>query len=184
LPTLLAATTASSATTTTTSPPPFIVPNGTFIFELIIFIIVVGIVAKFILPSINKVMNERNAQIAEAAHESDAGRAEADRLQSERARVLTEARTEARTLLEAANARAEQARDDARARGQAEHDRIFAEALAQIATERSAIRDELISGLDTLVVGAAERVIGSEVEASHHQDIIERARQTARATVS
>jgi F-type H+-transporting ATPase subunit b len=183
LPTLLAAATGSTVTTTT-SPPPFIVPNGTFIYELVIFIIVVGVVAKFILPPINKVMRDRNAQISEAAHQSDAGRAEADRLQSERARVLTEARTEARTLLEAANARAEQARDDARARGQVEHDRIFNEALAQISTERGAIRDELISGLDTLVVGAAERVIGTEVDASRHQDVIERARETARATVS
>jgi F-type H+-transporting ATPase subunit b len=166
------------------SSPIFIVPNGTFIFELVIFIIVFGIVAKFILPSINKVMNDRDAQVRAAAQASDEGRAEADRLRRERVEVLDAARAEARTVLEEANAAADRARESARERGEAEHERIVTAARAEIESERGAIRDELIAGIDTLIVAAAERAIGARVEASRHAVVIERARETARAEVA
>ena len=37
----------------------FLVPNATFIVELAIFLIIFGLVAKFIVPSLRRVLDER-----------------------------------------------------------------------------------------------------------------------------
>ena len=36
----------------------FLIPNGTFIVELVAFIIVLGVVARYILPPVNKMPSE------------------------------------------------------------------------------------------------------------------------------
>ena len=54
---------ALASTTTTTTASNFLVPNGTFIAELVLFIIVLGFIAAFVLPPIMKVMRERDETI-------------------------------------------------------------------------------------------------------------------------
>ena len=41
----------------------FLVPNGTFIVVLLAFIIVLGVIAKFVLPVLNAALTERQEQI-------------------------------------------------------------------------------------------------------------------------
>ena len=38
-------------------------PNGTFFFVLIIFLIVLGVIAKWVVPPISKVLREREAMV-------------------------------------------------------------------------------------------------------------------------
>jgi F-type H+-transporting ATPase subunit b len=164
-----------AAASGTASTPNFLVPNGTIIIELILFIIVFGIVAKFILPPLQKVMDERESTIRGALQASDEGRSEADRLDAESHEVLASARAAARALLEDASHQAEEARAAERARGQLEHDRMLLEAEATLALEAATTRRELASRLETVVVAAAERVVGIEVDASRHRELLERA---------
>jgi F-type H+-transporting ATPase subunit b len=155
--------------------PNFLIPNGTIVIELILFIIVFGIVGKFILPPLQKVMDERESTIRGALQASDEGRSEADRLDAESHEVLASARAAARALLEDATRQAEEARAAERARGQIEHDRMLLEAEAGIAAEAAATRRDLASRLQTVVVAAAERVVGVEVDPSRHAELLERA---------
>src|SRR4030088_1210107 len=39
----------------------FLIPNGTFFFVLIIFLILLGVIAKWVVPPISKVLREREA---------------------------------------------------------------------------------------------------------------------------
>src|SRR5216684_6081834 len=107
----------STVPTPTTTAPIFLVPNGTLIVELVIFIVVLGIVARVILPPLQKAVSERQERIRSGLETGEEGRAEAERLERERRATLDEARTEARGILEVAQREAESKRDAARHRG-------------------------------------------------------------------
>ena len=150
----------------------FIVPNGTFFVELVIFIVVLGIVAKFILPPFQKVLDDRDRTIREGLGSSDQARAEAARLDAERFKVLADARAEARSLLEEAAAKADELVSDARARGQREYERRVADASGAIEFERARLHSELMARAERLVVDAAERIVGGGLDADRHRDMI------------
>src|SRR5487761_2384028 len=111
------------ASSSSSSNSNFLIPNGTFVFELVMFIIVLGVVAKFILPSLQKAMNDRDSTIRASLAAGDEGRIEADRLARERASVLEAAHAEARTVIAAAAREVEQLREEAQSRGQLEFER-------------------------------------------------------------
>lgn len=150
----------------------FILPNGTFFVELIIFIVVLGIVAKFILPPIQKVMRERDETVRKEQDSADAARREAARLDAERLRALAEARTRARQILQDASREVDELLQQARARGQEEHDRRVRQAAGGIDEERARVRAELLERAETLVVQAAERIVGGGVDPGRHRALI------------
>ena len=153
----------------------FLIPNGTFLAELILFLIVFGIVAKFILPPIDAARSARAETIRSALHESDEGQAEADRLATEARRALDDARDEARRALEDAAGAAAALVEQGRARGQQEHDRVLTAAQQEIDAERRRIEDELLAKVDSLVAAAAGQVIGQPVDLSRHRATVDAA---------
>lgn len=164
---------APSPGTTTTSAPIFLIPNGTFVVELVLFIIVLGIVAKFILPPITGATEERARKVRNALQASDDGRVEADRLVSERHETLDGARAEARSRLEQAAAEVDALLTTARDEGQAEHDRLLAAAVPQIEAERHEVEEALLGKMTELVVAAATQVVGVPLDAAKHRKVID-----------
>jgi F-type H+-transporting ATPase subunit b len=162
--------------TTTTSAPLFLLPNGTFIVDLVIFVVVLGIVARFILPPITNAIREREAKVREGIEAGEEGRSEAERLDQERRSTLEAARGEARAILAEAQRDAEAKRDAARARGQEEYDRLVAGAAESIEAERLRAIEEISGSIDSLVVEAAERIVGAPVDLAKHRRAIDRIR--------
>ncbi len=152
--------------------PIFLIPNGTFFVELVLFVVVLGVVAKFILPPLQQAMNERSRRVREALQASDEGHVTAAALDTDRLAVLDAARAEARSLLDEAGRAVDELFAQARARGQAEHDRIIAEAEPVIEAERRRVRAEMADRLSGLVTTTAERVLGAGLDASRHDALI------------
>ena len=48
----------------------FLIPNGTFVVELVIFLVVLGVIAKWILPPLQEVSETRQSRIDTAVGES------------------------------------------------------------------------------------------------------------------
>ena len=167
---------ASTGPTPTTTAPIFLVPNGTLIVELVIFIVVLGIVARVILPPLQKAVSERQERIRSGLEAGEEGRAEAERLERARRNTLDEARTEARGILESAQREAESKRDAARHRGLVEYERQLAVASDSIEAERQATIEEVSASLEMLVVDAAQRIVGASVDPARHREAIERVR--------
>jgi F-type H+-transporting ATPase subunit b len=150
----------------------FLIPNGTFIVELVMFVVVLGVVAKFILPPLQKVMSDRDATVRGSLLAGDEGRTEADRLARERRETIEHAHAEARAILEVATREAERLREEARAEAQAVFERDLSAAQAVIEVERRQLRSDTLARLDTIVVEAAERVIGVGVDVDRHREAI------------
>jgi F-type H+-transporting ATPase subunit b len=153
----------------------FLIPNGTFVVELVIFLVVLGIIAKWILPPLQGVGEARRARIGSALTEGEEARAEAKSVLAERDSVLAEARAKARGIVDRANQEADTALEQGHARGQAEYERLVAASRAEISAEASRARQELFARVDGLVVSAAGRVLGNSVDPESHRELIHEA---------
>jgi F-type H+-transporting ATPase subunit b len=147
----------------------------TFFVELLAFIVILGLIAKYILPPIQRAMQQRQAEIASALEQGEEAKQRLLVADAEYQAKLEEARQQARTVIERANRLAEQVRAEARSKSQQESDRVMARAEADIqrATERA--REELRLQVADLVIAAAERVIGEELDIERHRGLIEEA---------
>ena len=150
----------------------FLIPNGTFIVDVVIFLVVLGVVAKWILPPLLEVTEHRRTGIRTAADAAERARAARRDVLAERERLLAGARAEARSIVDAGNQSAEAALQAGRARGQEEFGQLMTAARADISAERDRVRAELTDRLDTVVVAAAERVVGTSIDASRHSEVI------------
>src|ERR1700748_2730401 len=83
----------------------FLVPNATFIAEFIAFLLILGILAKWVYPVIRKPIEARQALIAKQIEDAEATKVALAEAKAEYQRALNEARTQAGQIRE--NARAE-----------------------------------------------------------------------------
>lgn len=141
----------------------FLVPNGTFFFVLAIFLIVLGVIGKFVVPPIQKVLGEREKMVVkttednrkanefEAAADSDY-RKEMAAARSEASGIRDEARSEGRKIL-----------DEHKGRASEEAAATLQQAADQLKQQGDAIADDLRSSVDTLSATLASRVLGVSV---------------------
>jgi F-type H+-transporting ATPase subunit b len=153
----------------------FLIPNGTFFVELVAFVVVLAIVARRILPPVNKKLKERQEQIRSELEAADEAKADAAAADAERREALEHARQQAREIVEQANRTAERLDAEAQSRGQSEYDRLVTSAEAEVRLARQRALEEAASRLGELVVEVVERIIGREMDAAAHRDLIDEA---------
>jgi F-type H+-transporting ATPase subunit b len=160
----------------------FLLPNATFIVELVVLLVILFLTTKYIVPPINKAMAKRQEEIRSSLEAAEAARTDAAAADDERRALLDEARVQARDIVTQANAVADQVRGEMHDRGQAEYDRIVGSAEAEVALARQRAIDDAAGQLGTIVMGVVERVIGREVDMKAHQDLIDEAVVALRST--
>jgi F-type H+-transporting ATPase subunit b len=153
----------------------FLLPNGTFFVELIIFIVLVVIMGKKIIPPVTAALAERQERIRASLDAADQARTDAAAADDERRTVLEDARQQAREVVAQANRSAEAVRVDFQTRGQTEYERIVGSAEAEVARARQRAVEEASSRLGEITMDVVERVIGRPVNAESHQDLISEA---------
>lgn len=153
----------------------FLIPNGTFVVELVIFLVVLGVMATVVLPPIQRAVDERHARIRADLAAAEQARAAAARAAAARRELLEAARAEARALVDAAARVAEEARAAGRAEGERRYAELLAAARAEIEEARRAAERESLEALPALVASAASRVLGSPVDVTTHRERIDAA---------
>jgi len=159
----------------------FLLPNGTFFIELAVSLVLIFLIYKYVLPPINKAMEERQEKIRESLEAADRAKADAEAADDERRAVLEEARHQAREIVATANRTADQVRTDAQARGQSEYERIVANAEIEVGLARQRAVEEAAARMGEIVIDVVERIIGREVTHEAHRDLIDEAVQALRA---
>jgi F-type H+-transporting ATPase subunit b len=141
----------------------FLIPNGTFFFVLIIFLIVLGVIAKWVVPPISKVLGEREAMVQKTAEDNRRAaqlRAAAD---ADYVKVMGEARRGATDVREEARAAGRKIVDEARARGNEEVSTLLAQANETLTQQSLAVTAELQTSVESLASNLASRVLGVDV---------------------
>jgi len=153
----------------------FLIPNATFFVELAVVLVLIWLFYKYLMPPLNKAMDERRAQIQSSLEAADRARKDAEAADDERHHVLEEARGQAREIVAMAQQTADQLRADATTRAQAEYDRIVAAAATDVQVARQRAVDEAAARLGEVVIEVVSKVVGREINAESHRDLIDEA---------
>lgn len=146
--------------------------NATFIGQIIVFVILLWFIAKFVVPPISGAIDARAKKIAEGLSAADRGQKSLDEAQARAEAVISEARTRANQIIDAASKRSNEIVEAAKQSAQAEGDRLIASAKQQIELEASKAREDLRRQVADLTVRSAAKVLGREIDASKHADIL------------
>ncbi len=147
--------------------------NATLIAQIIVFLILIWFTMKFIWPPIVKAMDERAKRIAEGLEAADRARKELAEADTQAAEELKKARAEAATIIERANQQGAQIVDKARSDAQEEAAKQKAAAQADIDNMAHRARAELRGQVATLAVAGAEKILGREVNAETHKELLD-----------
>jgi F-type H+-transporting ATPase subunit b len=141
----------------------FLVPNGTFFVVLIIFLILLGVIGKFVVPPISRVLREREAMVTKT---TEANRRIAEQLAAadrDYQRAMAQARREAAAIRDAARAEGRKIIEEARARASAETAATLQRANEELSEQGRLTMAELEASVDTLSTTLASRVLGVDV---------------------
>lgn len=141
----------------------FLVPNATFIAELIAFLLILGFIARYILPFVQKAMRERQQIIRKQMEDSEQAKVKLAEAEEHYQRALAEARTEAAQIREGARAEAQRVVEELRAQAHEESSRIIARGEEQLQSQRSQVVRELRGEVGSLAVELSEKIIGQRL---------------------
>ncbi|MBV9140756.1 MAG: F0F1 ATP synthase subunit B [Pseudonocardiales bacterium] len=141
----------------------FLIPNATFFVELVIFLIVLGVIWRYVVPPVKRVMAERQEMIRRQIQESQQASKRLAEAQAHYSEALAQARVEAAAIREAARADAQQIKDEMRQQAEQEVARIRERGAEQLASQRAQVVRELQLELGTLAVTLAGRIVGESV---------------------
>jgi F-type H+-transporting ATPase subunit b len=153
----------------------FLVPNGTFIVELIAFATIVYILGKYVIPPINRAMTARQDAIRTQFAELDEAKADARKAEADYKEQLNDAKHEAARIREEAREQGAQIVQEAREKAQTEADRIVEHAHTQIEADRKAAFTSLRSDVGSLATTLAGRIVGESLDDDERQGrVVER----------
>ena len=149
--------------------------NGTVIVELITFIAMMAVLARWVYPEIVRLAEARQRTIAEQLTEAEKARADAEARLKEAEEKLTDARKTAQAMIDAATKSGEQLRQELKQKAEEEAKRLTAAAGKEIEAERERAIQSVRNEVAGLVVAATEKVIGETLDEGKHKQLIERA---------
>lgn len=142
----------------------FLIPNGTFFAELIIFLVVLGIMWRFVWPPIQKAMAERHERAEQQLKDAENASkrfAEADQRYRE---ALSEARNESAKIRDDARAEGNRIIEELRAQADGEVAQIRERGESQLAEQRERVVSELRDSVGELSTTLAGRVVGAQLD--------------------
>jgi F-type H+-transporting ATPase subunit b len=153
----------------------FLIPNMTFVVELTAFIIVLGVLWRYVIPPVRQAMNARQEMARKLVSDSEQAKQLLEQAQTayktatadarhEAARLRAQAEQQRREIIEGASAAAEAGVAEIMTRGQAQAEAERRQAIRQLKTE-----------LGNLAVDLAEKILGEALADNERQDrLIER----------
>ena len=137
----------------------FLIPNGTFIFEWIVFGLILLFLWKKVLPPITKRIEERQETIRRQFEEAEQAKARLEASEKELQEALAETRRESTRLREEAQSERAQIIEEARSEATRRAEEILEANRERLATERHQLLLSLRSEIGELAVTLAEKVV-------------------------
>ena len=153
----------------------FLVPNMTFVVELTAFIIVLGVLWRYVVPPVQKAVNARQEMARKLVSDSEEAKRLLEKAQTAHRTAMADARHEAAQL----RARAEEQRreivEEASTEAEAGVAEIISRGQVQLEAERRQAVRQLKTDLGNLAVDLAEKILGEALADNQRQQrLIER----------
>jgi F-type H+-transporting ATPase subunit b len=147
--------------------------TATLIIQSLVLLILGWVTMKFIWPPLMAAIEERQRKIADGLAAADKGEKSLAEAQSAASEIVKEARGQAGKIVDQANRRSNEMIDEAKSTASNEGARLLGEARNQVALEKGRVRDQLRGEVGSLAVAGAARILGREIDAKAHADLIE-----------
>ena len=150
-----------------------------FLAEVVAFILMILILARWIYPWVMQRATERQRQIQQQLEDAERARQEAERRLQEAERRTEEARRQADEIIAGASRAGEQLRGELKQKAEEEARRMTERAQKEIEAEKQKAIDAVRGDVADLVVAATAKVVGESLDGSRHRELIEQAIQQA-----
>jgi len=147
---------------------------GTLIGQATTFLVLVLVTMKFVWPPLTQAMEQRPQKIAEGLAQSDEAEKALERAQHEAEQIIRAARVKSGEIIDQASKRGNEIVDQAKHDAIAERDRQVQAAEADIRLATNQAREVLRGRLAELTVAGASRVIGQELDADRHRQLLDK----------
>jgi len=147
--------------------------NATLLIQMIAFMLLIWLVNKVLWAPLSKLMEDRQKKIADGLSAAEKGKHELELAEQKAKDVLKDAKTQAQNILGQAEKRGSEIVEDAKVKATEEAGRIKASAQAEIEQEVSRAREGLRKEVASIAISGAEKILGKEVDAAAHNDMLE-----------
>jgi F-type H+-transporting ATPase subunit b len=141
----------------------FLVPNGTFFVVLIIFLIVLGVIGKWVVPPVSKALRERDAMVKHTVEDTRAAADQFAAADKDYQAEMAKARGEASKLRDEARAEGRKVLEDMRGRASEQVASTLQQADSELKEQALSIQADLRSSVENLSETLASRVLGVEI---------------------
>ena len=153
---------------------PLVQPDpGLFIWTILTFLVLVGLLAKFAWRPLLDALDRRQATITKSLDDAQRARQELEKLQQESAKMLAAARLEAEAIVSRSRTDAEALREEIKQRSKAEAAVIVKNAESQIQLETARALQQIRQEAVDLSVTIASKILQRAVSKEDHEKLIE-----------
>jgi len=145
---------------------------GTLIGQSIAMIVFVWFCMKYIWPVIMNAIEQRQTEIANGLAAAEKGQSSLATAKVEVDKIIASARDQARGIVDQANTRATAIVEQGKADGEAARKAQVDAGRAEIEVELNRAREELRGQVARIAVAGAEKVLGREIDANAHRDLL------------
>jgi F-type H+-transporting ATPase subunit b len=146
----------------------------TLIIQGLVFFTVAWLVMKFGWPYIMAAIEERQKKIATGLAAAERGEKDLAEAKNVATGIIKEARSQAGKIVDQASKHSGELIDAARGTAITEGQRLIADARQEVVLESSRAREQLRREAATLAVAAASKLLGREVDARAHADLLDK----------
>jgi F-type H+-transporting ATPase subunit b len=146
--------------------------NFTLIGQAIAFLVFAWFCFKYVWPYILKALEQRGKTIADGLAAAEKGHHELELAEKRATDILRDGKAQSQGYITAAQKRADELMEEAKANAQAEAGRLITAGRAQIEQERQQAREELRREVARLAVAGAQQILMREVDQKTHQEVL------------
>lgn len=153
---------------------PLVQPDpGLFIWTILTFLVLVGLLARFAWRPLLQALERRQAAIVKSLEDAQHAGQELERLNRESAQMMQQARVEAEAIVSRSRSDAEVLREELKQKSRAEAAAIVKNAERQIQIETARAVQQIRSEAIDLSVAMASKILRRQVSTADHEGLIE-----------
>ena len=149
------------------------VTPGLYIWTIITFLLLFYVLAKFAWKPLLKMLEERENLIKSSLGDAEKARQELEKINSESEVIISQARSEAQSILSDGKATAEKIKDDTIAKAKDEASKIREDAKHQIQVEKDKAITDIKKEVVDLSISVAEKLINKNISEQDNSSLIE-----------
>lgn len=146
---------------------------GLYIWTIITFLLLFYVLAKFAWKPLLKMLEERENLIKNSLGDAEKARQELEKLNSESEAIISQARSDAQSILADGKAAAEKIKEDTISKAKDEADKIREDVQHQIQVEKDKAITDIKKEVVDLSISVAEKLINKNISEQDNSSLIE-----------